>query len=314
MELKKVLEQAFAPGVSDLHLSIGAPPMIRLHGQLCALNAKPLTVEEISTCVSGLLEERPQLLEDLQHKGEIDFAYTLPAIGRSRVNVYRQRGSFAVALRLLQLEVPDMSVLGLPIKTLEDLTRHRGGLVLVTGPTGSGKSTTLAAMLRYINTTQRAHILTLEDPIEYIHPHINCLVNQREMGTDSESYATALRSALREDPDVILVGEMRDLETIQIAITAAETGHLVLSSLHTLGVADTIDRIVDVFPARQQAQIRLQLAHTLLGILSQQLLRGRDGQSRHVALEVMVKTSAISNLVREGKTHQIYSQLQTGSQ
>ena len=242
----------------------------------------------------------------------MDFSYASPGYGRFRVNAYKQRGTFGMALRIIPLEIPSMESLGLPA-VLNDLARLPRGLILVTGPTGSGKSTTLASMIDQINKERNCHILTLEDPLEYLHKHQKAIVNQREIGSDSLSFSNALRAALREDPDVILVGEMRDLETISIAITAAETGHLVLSTLHTNGAAKTIDRVVDVFPPHQQQQVKVQLASVIQAVISQQLLPKGDGKGRVAALEIMVATPAIRNLIREGKNYQIDTAIQTGA-
>lgn len=250
--------------------------------------------------------------KELDEIGEIDFSYSSPGIGRFRVNAYKQRGSYGMALRVIPLTIPTMESLGLP-KVISDIARLPRGLVLVTGPTGSGKSTTLASMIDQINRERACHILTLEDPLEYLHKHKKAMVNQREIGSDSASFASALRGALREDPDVILVGEMRDLETIGIAITAAETGHLVLSTLHTNGAAKTIDRVIDVFPPHQQQQIRVQLASVIQAIVSQQLLPRSDGKGRVGAYEIMIATPAIRNLIREDKIHQIDTSIQTGA-
>jgi twitching motility protein PilT len=244
--------------------------------------------------------------------GELDVSYALAGVGRFRVNAFRQRGSDALVLRLIALKIPTLETLGMP-PILKALTEKTRGLVLVTGPTGSGKSTTLAAMINEINLTRSAHVITLEDPIEYLHRHNKSIINQREIGNDTKSYANALKSVLREDPDVILVGEMRDLETIGIAITAAETGHLVFSTLHTIGASKTVDRVIDVFPPNQQQQIRVQLAAVLEGVLSQQLLERIDEEGRACAMEIMITTPAIRNLIREGKTHQIDSMVQTGT-
>jgi twitching motility protein PilT len=244
-------------------------------------------------------------------RGEFDFSYSSPGRGRYRVNAYRQRGSLGMALRIIPHEIPSMQQLGLP-PVLSDLARLPRGLILVTGPTGSGKSTTLATMIDQINKERKVHILTLEDPIEYLHSHKRSIVNQREIGSDSRSFTSALRGALREDPDVILVGEMRDLDTISIAITAAETGHLVLSTLHTLGSAKTIDRIIDVFPPHQQQQVRVQLSSVIQAVVSQQLLPKADGKGRVAAHEIMISTPAIRNLIREDKVHQIDTAIQTG--
>jgi twitching motility protein PilT len=255
-----------------------------------------------------LNEEQYQNYNDI---GELDLSYSIQGIGRFRVNVFKQRGSSAMALRVVAQQMPTLDKLGSP-PILKDLTTKTRGLILVTGPTGSGKSTTLAAMINEINSTRSGHIITLEDPVEYLHKHKKSIVNQREVGHDTKSYSNALRAALREDPDVILVGEMRDLETISIAITAAETGHLVLSTLHTIGASKTIDRIIDVFPPYQQQQIKVQLSAVVEGIISQQLLPKADGKGRVAALEIMTATPAIRSLVREGKSHQIDSAIQTG--
>jgi twitching motility protein PilT len=251
-------------------------------------------------------------MKTLDETGEIDFSYSISNVGRFRVNAFKQRGSYAMVLRIIPLRIPSMEELGLP-KVTDELTKLPRGLILVTGPTGSGKTTTLASVINKINSERRCHIVTLEDPLEYLHSHKKSIVNQREVGSDTESFANALRGALREDPDVILVGEMRDLETISIAITAAETGHLVLSTLHTNGAAKTIDRIVDVFPPYQQQQIRVQLAAVIEAVISQQLLPKASGKGRVAAHEVMVASPAIRNLIREGKIHQIDTVIQTSS-
>jgi twitching motility protein PilT len=249
----------------------------------------------------------------LENDWQLDLAYSIPGKARFRVNAYFQRASLSAAFRLIPQDMPKLRSLGLP-QTLEDFTKKPRGFVLVTGPTGSGKSTTLAAMLDLINDTRHEHILTIEDPIEFLHMHKSCIVNQRELGADAQSFGQALKAGLRQDPDVILVGEMRDLETISTALTAAETGHLVFATLHTQDTAQTVDRIVDVFPPDQQQQVRVQLSVSLQGIVTQQLLPTADGLGRTVAVEVLVPTPAVRNLIREGKTHQIYSTLQTGNQ
>jgi twitching motility protein PilT len=275
------------------------------------MDTEKLTPEDTETLVKSLLsDEQFQTLKDV---GEVDFSYALPGTSRFRVNAYRQRGSYAMALRTIPIHIPSMDELHLP-DVMHTLINKRRGLILVTGPTGSGKSTTLAAMINYVNETRKEHIITLEDPIEYLHKHNESMVNQREIGTDSKSFGNSLRASLRQDPDVILVGEMRDLETISTALTAAETGHLVLATLHTIGAPKTIDRIIDVFPPYQQQQIRIQLAGVLEGIVSQQLMAREGAKGRRAAFEVMVATPAIRNLIREGKTHQILSVLQTGGQ
>lgn len=310
MNLNELLTETMVRKASDLHITVGIPPVNRVNGRLIPLGSERLSPKDTEDFVRELLDDGQY--EKYKEDGEIDLSYSVAGIGRFRVNIYRQRGSDALALRAVGLKIPTLEDLSHP-PILADLSRRSRGLVLVTGPTGSGKSTTLAAMINQINSERNCHILTLEDPIEYLHRHGKSIVNQREIGHDTNSYASALRAALREDPDVILVGEMRDLETISIAITAAETGHLVLSTLHTIGAAKTIDRIVDVFPPYQQQQIKVQLAAVLEGIISQQLIEKPDGNGRVAALEILVVTPAIRNLVREGKTHQIDSSVQTGA-
>lgn len=309
LSFNELLELTLDSGASDLHLTVGVPPIMRINGKLIPIKADYLTPENTEAYARAVLKDK---YEEYSLQGEVDTSYSIAGTGRFRVNMFKQRGSDALAIRVVGLKVPSLQELGFP-NVIRELTTKKRGLVLVTGPTGSGKSTTLAAMINEINTTQSNHIITLEDPIEFLHRHNKSMINQREIGKDSESYAKALKSILREDPDVILVGEMRDLETISIAITAAETGHLVFSTLHTIGAAKTIDRIIDVFPPHQQQQIRIQLAAVLQGIISQQLLPRADGEGRIAALETMIITSAIQNLIREGKTHQIESSVQTGS-
>jgi twitching motility protein PilT len=306
-----VLLQVIEREASDLHLTAGSPPMIRVHGTLHGLDYPKLTPQLVREVIYSILtnDQRQRLETDWQ----IDLAYSIPGKGRFRVNAYFQRASIGAAFRLIPHEMPRLASLGLPT-VLEDFTRKPRGFVLVTGPTGSGKSTTLASMLDLINDQRREHIMTIEDPIEFLHIHKNCIVNQRELGADAKSFALALKAALRQDPDVILVGEMRDLETISTALTAAETGHLVFATLHTQDTAQTVDRVVDVFPPEQQQQVRVQLSVALQGIVTQQLLQRADGQGRICATEVLVPTPAVRNLIREGKTHQIYSALQTGGQ
>jgi twitching motility protein PilT len=308
-DFAEVLLQVMERDASDLHLTAGSPPMIRHHGRLHALEYPPLTPQLCREIVYSILtnDQRQRLETDWQ----IDFAYSIPGRARFRVNAYFQRAALGAAFRLIPHEMPALGDLGLP-KVLEEFTTKPRGFVLVTGPTGSGKSTTLAAMLDLINETRHEHIMTIEDPIEFLHRHKSCIVNQRELGGDAKSFGMALKAALRQDPDVILVGEMRDLETIATALTAAETGHLVFATLHTQDTAQTVDRIVDVFPPEQQHQVRVQLSVSLQGIVTQQLLPRADGTGRAVATEVLVPTPAVRNLIREGKTHQIYSALQTG--
>lgn len=309
MNLNDLLAETMIRKASDLHITVGIPPINRINGKLVSLGNERLSPKDIEEFVKTLLNE--EQLQDYKNLGEVDLSYSVAGVGRFRANIYRQRGSDAMALRTVGLKIPTLEDLSHP-PILTELSRKNRGLLLVTGPTGSGKSTTLAAMINQINSERNGHILTLEDPIEFLHKHGKSVVNQREIGHDSKSYGNALRAALREDPDVILVGEMRDLETISIAVTAAETGHLVLSTLHTIGAAKTIDRIVDVFPPYQQQQIKVQLAAVLEGIISQQLIEKADGNGRVAALEILVVTPAIRNLIREGKTHQIDSSVQTG--
>ncbi|WP_353095911.1 type IV pilus twitching motility protein PilT [Tissierella praeacuta] len=295
---------------SDIHITVGISPVLRVNGNLINLDGEKLKPEDTKALVYEALNEN--LIKELEEKGEVDTSFSSPGIGRYRVNAYKQRGSYGMALRIIPLEVPTIEELGLP-KVVKDLARLPRGLILVTGPTGSGKSTTLASMINQINNERRCHILTLEDPIEYLHKHNKSIVNQREIGTDSISFANSLRAALRQDPDVILVGEMRDLETISIALTAAETGHLVLSTLHTIGAAKTIDRVIDVFPPHQQQQVRIQFLSVIQSIISQQLLPRADESGRIAAFEIMIATTAIRNLIREEKIHQIDTAIQTGA-
>jgi twitching motility protein PilT len=307
-----LLMDVVARRASDLHITAGAPPMVRIRGRLVAVDGYPrLTPTDCREVVYSILtnDQRQKLETDWQ----IDFAYSVPGHARFRVNAYFQRSAIGAAFRLIPADLVSIDDLGLP-SAVHDFTKKPRGLVLVTGPTGSGKSTSLAAMIDEINATREEHIMTVEDPIEFLHSHKKCVVNQREVGSDAQTFGLALKAALRQDPDVILVGEMRDLETISTALTAAETGHLVFATLHTQDTAQTVDRIVDVFPPEQQQQVRVQLSVSLQGIVTQQLLPKADGQGRTVAVEVLVPTPAVRNLIREGKTHQIYSTLQTGNQ
>lgn len=308
ISLSELLEVTINQKASDLHLTVGLPPTMRLNGELIQITNNKLIPIDTEAYAKEILGDS---YERYLREGEADTSYSVPGLGRFRVNVFKQRGSHAIAIRVVGLKIPTLNELGFP-PVMKELTEKQRGLVLVTGPTGSGKSTTLAAMINEINMTRAEHIITLEDPVEYLHKHNKCIINQREIGKDSLSFKNALRAVLREDPDVILVGEMRDVETISIAITAAETGHLVLSTLHTIGAAKTIDRIIDVFPPYQQQQIRVQLSTVIQGIVSQQLLPKADGSGRVAALEIMVVTPAIQNLIREGKSHQIDSAVQTG--
>lgn len=294
-------------GASDLHITVGVPPKCRVNGELRNIDLPRLSPSDTEAIISPLLGDYHKKV--LDEYGEVDFAYSISELGRYRVNVFKQRGSLACVIRLVGMSIPEPHMLGITPAMLDLINRKRG-LVLVTGPTGSGKSTTLASLIDQINRTYTSHIITLEDPIEYLHSHNRSIVNQREVGLDTSSYAHALRSALREDPDVILVGEMRDLETISTAITAAETGHLVFSTLHTIGAAATIDRAIDVFPPNQQQQVRVQLATVLEAVISQALIPQIGGRGRVAAFEVMLGTPAIRNLIREGKTFQIPSMMQ----
>lgn len=307
--LKELLSKTIEMNASDLHLTVGLPPTIRRNGKLIQLGVDKLLPQDMEGFAKEILEVK---YDEYLEVGEFDTSYSVQGIGRFRVNIFKQRNSDAIAIRVIALKIPTLDELKHP-SVLKDIVEKKRGLVLVTGPTGSGKSTTLAAMINEINNTRQAHIITLEDPIEYLHKHNMCIINQREIGKDSRSYESALKAILREDPDVILVGEMRDLETISIAITAAETGHLVFSTLHTIGAAKTIDRIIDVFPPYQQQQVKIQLASVLQAVVSQQLLPNISGDGRIAALEVMITTPGIQNLIREGKTHQIESAVQTGN-
>ncbi len=310
MDLMDLLIETSRIGASDLHITVGVPPVVRINGELQWLNQAALTPALVEKLIKQILTTKQ--LELLEEKKQIDLSFSQSGYGRFRVNVYKQRGSLGAAFRTVMNRIPSLGELGL-LPEIEDLSRKRRGLILVTGPTGSGKSTTLAYMINLINQERKSHIITLEDPIEYLYKHDKSIINQREIGGDVSSFADGLRAALRQDPDIILVGEMRDLETIAIAVTAAETGHLVLSTLHTVGAAKTIDRIVDVFPPHQQQQIKVQLSTVLEGIVCQQLLPKADGSGRVPAIEVMIANSAIRNLIREGKTYQIQNVIQTGS-
>jgi twitching motility protein PilT len=296
-------------GASDLHVTAGLPPMVRVNGKVRPLDYPPLTPNMTRDLVYDILSNEQR--QRLENDWELDFSYSLPHTARFRVNVYFQRGSLGAAFRTVPSEIKSLAELGLP-KAVEDMTEKPRGLVLVTGPTGSGKSTTLAAMIDRINETRDEHIMSVEDPIEFLHHHKRCIVNQREVNQDTRSFAQALKHVLRQDPDVILVGEMRDLETISLAVTAAETGHLVFGTLHTQDAPQTVDRIIDVFPPHQQHQIRAQLANALQGIITQTLIPRQDGTGRVVACEVLAPTPGVRNLIREGKNHQIYSAMQTG--
>ena len=311
MTINDLLAKARQMGASDVHVTVGIPPKCRVNGELVHLMEEKILPADSKKLVEQMIPGR--LVERFNREGEVDFSYAIKGVGRFRVNIFKQRGTMAFVIRLVNTVIPTPEQLGLP-DSVVNLTTKKRGLILVTGPTGSGKSTTLATLIHIINQTQNRHIITLEDPIEYLHSHVKSIVNQREVGIDTTSYAGALRAALREDPDIILVGEMRDLDTIATAVTAAETGHLVLSTLHTIGAVPTIERIIDVFPTHQQAQIRLQLATLLEAIISQQLLPTADRKGRVAAFEIMYANNAIRNLIREAKPHQIPSIIQTSRQ
>ncbi len=311
MDISEILKFSTEQGASDLHISAGEPPIIRVDGDIQKVDMPSLSKENVHSLLYDLLNDHQRNI--FESKKEIDFALDLKGIARFRVNAFYQTNGEAIVLRTIPTEIKSLDQLGLP-GMLADLTKKTKGLVLVTGPTGSGKSTTLAAMVESINLSKKVHILTIEDPIEFIYQPKLSLVNQRELGADTHSFGNALRSALREDPDVILVGEMRDLETISLAITAAETGHLVFATLHTSSAAKTVDRVIDVFPHEQQGQIRTMFSESLIAVVTQNLLKKADGRGRVAALEIMVGTPAIKNLIREGKVAQIPGMMQTGKQ
>ena len=311
LDVVDLLRRMVERDASDLHMKAGAPPVLRIHGRLVSEGLPKLTAESMESALSQIATREQQ--EVFAREKELDFAVSAAGIGRFRVNAALQRGSIALAFRLVRWEIPTLEELGLP-EVCRSLVVKPRGLVLVTGPTGTGKSTTLAAMIDYLNERERRHIVTIEDPIEFVHRDKQCLISQRELGGDTASFAAALKHVLRRDPDVILVGEMRDLETIALALTAAETGHLVLATLHTPSAAQTIDRIIDSFPPYQQQQVKLQLSTVLEAVLCQTLVPRADGTGRVAAVEVMVATSAVRNLIREGKTFQIPNVIQSGSQ
>ncbi|MBS4020827.1 MAG: type IV pilus twitching motility protein PilT [Dethiobacter sp.] len=309
MSIFEMMNLAIEKKASDLHITVNMPPILRIFGELVRQDYADLTPGETESMSRELMNEKQYNI--FSELGEMDFSYSLPGRGRFRINAFRRCGTTSIVLRSITDSVPSPDELNLPAALL-NFTKKTKGLFLVTGPTGSGKSTTLASMLDIINSERACHIITLEDPIEFMHSHKKCIVNQREVGQDTQSFGNALRAALRQDPDVILVGEMRDLETIGITITAAETGHLVFATLHTINAPQTVDRIIDVFPPYQQQQIKMQLSNSLIGVLSQQLVKHRSGEGRVPATELMVVNPAVRNLIREGKTHQLYSVIQTG--
>ena len=309
MSAEQLLRKAYEVKASDIHITVNSPAMFRIHGEMKPAGDEVLTPYQTMELAKQLMSA--EQYETFLAKGDYDFSYGIPDVSRYRINVYKQKGNVSLTIRLIPQRIPAMEELGLPA-IAQDFANKPQGLLLVTGPTGSGKSTTLAAIIDYINRSRNEHIITLEDPIEFVHDHKKCIVNQREVGIDTDSFATGLRAALRQDPDVILVGEMRDLETISTAITAAETGHLVFGTLHTADAPQTIDRVIDVFPPEAQQQIRVQLAAVLLGVMAQRLLPKADGSGRVAAQEVLVNTPAVANLIRSEKVHQIRSVMQTG--
>lgn len=307
-KVEHLLRAGFELKASDIHLTVGVPPIMRINGELKRYGQESLKMEETEQMAKAIIP--PQQWETFKSKGELDFSYGIPGVSRFRINTYFQRGCVALAIRIVPTKIPTIEELQLPT-VLKQIAEKHQGLVLVTGPTGSGKSTTLAAMIQFINQHLRRHIITLEDPIEYLHKHGTSIIDQREVGADTNNFANGLRAALRQDPDVILVGEMRDLETIQTAITAAETGHLVFGTLHTSSAPATINRIIDVFPPSQQPQIRIQLASVLVSIISQRLFPTADKNGRRAATEILINNSAVANLIRNEKIHQIVSVMQT---
>ena len=310
VHIDELLEIVVENNSSDLHIASGLPPIMRVDGELKAMRYTPMTPEVSQRMIYDILTD--DQIQRFETDLELDCSYQLRKVARFRVNVFKDRGTIASALRLIPTKIPTVQQLGLPA-VVEKLARRPRGLLLVTGPTGSGKSTTLASMINQINTERAEHIITIEDPIEYLHTHKKCIINQREVGQDTHQFQNALRASLREDPDALLVGEMRDLETIKLAITCAETGHLVMGTLHTNSAAESVDRIIDVFPADEQEQIRVQLSNNLIAVMSQQLLPRAGQPGRVAAIEVMVANSAIRNLIRENKAHQMTSMIQTGA-
>lgn len=312
IDIATMLKQAIAENASDIHVAVGRPPIMRIDGQLIEIeNCESLVPEQCKNLIYSILTDEQK--EKFERNKELDFSLSISGLSRFRVNLHYQRGTVGASLRNIPNDIISLEELNLPA-ILKDLARLNSGLVLVTGPTGSGKSTTLAAMIDMINTEKACHIITVEDPIEFLHRHKQALVEQREVNADTDSFSNALKYVLRQDPDVILIGEMRDLETISAAVTAAETGHLVFATLHTMDVAQTIDRIIDVFPPHQQQQIRLQLANVIQGVVSQKLLPMASGRGRVAAVEIMIATPAIRALIRENKTPQLFTAIETGFQ
>lgn len=307
-KIDSLLKLAFEKQASDIHLSVGVPPVMRMNGELVRIGESMLMPADTEEMAKAMISSAKWSL--FEEKGELDFSYGIPGVSRFRVNAFRQRSCISLAVRIVPRNIPSIDDLQLP-SILKSIVEKPHGLILVTGPTGSGKSTTLASMISFMNQTMKRHVITLEDPIEYLHKHHKCIVDQREVGFDTGSFASGLKAALRQDPDVILVGELRDLETIHTAITAAETGHLVLGTLHTSSAASTVDRIIDVFPANQQPQIRLQLASVLIGVISQRLFPTVDKSGRRAVTEILLNNSAVASLIRNEKTYQIPSVIQT---
>lgn len=311
LDINEMLEEVIKRGASDLHITVGVPPVLRVNGVLKRMDQPRLTSNDTREMVYSILTAKQR--ETLETNLEFDLSYSVPGSARFRVNAYFQRNSVGAAFRIIPYRIKTIEELQLPM-ILKEFARLPRGFILVTGPTGQGKSTTLAATIDLINSSREEHIITIEDPIEFLHLHKKCIVNQREVGSDTHSFANALKYALRQDPDVLMVGEMRDLETISTALTAAETGHLVFATLHTQDAPQSIDRIIDVFPTYQQQQVRLQLASTVQAIVTQQLVPTKDGRARVPAVEVMIATAAIRNMIRDGRVHQIYSAMQSGGQ
>ena len=307
-KIDSLLRAGFEYKASDIHLTVGVPPIMRINGELKRYSKEVLRPVDTEGMAKAIVPQ--EMWDYFQEKGELDFSYGIPGLSRFRINAYLQRSCVALAIRIVPTQIPTMEELKLP-PILKQIAQKPQGLVLVTGPTGSGKSTTLASLIQFMNQTMRKHIITLEDPIEYLHKHNGCIIDQREVGFDTNNFANGLRAALRQDPDVILVGEMRDLETIHTAITAAETGHLVLGTLHTSSAASTIDRMIDVFPPAQQAQVRIQLASVLISIISQRLFPTVDKSGRRSATEILINNPAVANLIRSEKIHQIMNIMQT---
>lgn len=307
-KLENLLRAAYELNASDIHLTVGTAPVFRIHGDLKRYGKEPLRPEDTEKMAKSIVPS--SLWAGFEEKGELDFSYGIPKVSRFRINVFYQRSCVSLAIRLIPADIPSLEQLHMPA-VIKTVARRPTGLVLVTGPTGSGKSTTLASMIDYLNQETKKHIITLEDPIEYLHKHGKCIIDQREVGFDTKNFANGLRASLRQDPDVILVGEMRDLETIQTAITAAETGHLVLATLHTSSASSTIERIIDVFPAEQQPQVRTQLASVLSAVISQRLFPTADLKGRRAVVEVLLNNAAVSNLIRSEKVHQIVNVIQT---